>query len=111
MIDLVEDSNQSSGNSIVEVHFSIAEVFSNDNDLKALSFESVEVERKLSSQYKFKVEVVDTGDRIIIAFIYNDKVYDQDTVSLLMDYYIHILKSVLLHPLQTIKDLDLESNS
>ncbi|AOM80163.1 non-ribosomal peptide synthetase [Pedobacter steynii] len=111
MIDLVEDSNQLSGNSIVEVHFSIAEVFSNDHDLKALSFESVEVERKLSSQYKFKVEVVDTGDRIIIAFIYNDKVYDQDTVSLLMDYYIHILKSVLLHPLQTIKDLDLESNS
>jgi acyl carrier protein/NRPS condensation-like uncharacterized protein len=111
MIELAGEENRQAKNPIVDFHFSMANAFSNETDLQKLAFKPLEINRRLSTQYELKVEVKAEEKSLHIAFVYNDTLYDADTIALLQTYYAGILTAVLDHPEQTITDIDMETVS
>jgi hypothetical protein len=109
MVALTNRQDNARGNPIVDIHFSTADVFTNAHELGKLPFEPLELKRELFSQYEFKVEIRDDGTGMDIAFVYLDSLFEEDTVGLLLNYYIGLIKSSVETPLQSIQDTALNA--
>jgi len=109
MVALTNRPDNAKGNPIVDVHFSTADVFTHTHQLDKLPFAPLELDRELFSQYEFKVEVRDKGTGMDIAFVYLDNLFEEETIGLLLRYYMGLIKSSVETPLQRIQDTTLKS--
>jgi len=109
MPGLLGKENRRERNHLVEVHFSMYNSFSSESKLHQLSFTSVEPDRELSTDYPLKVEIKDMGNAFEIAFVYNDAIYDAETVELLCGYYQVLLQSSADSPQQLIAEMEMDA--
>jgi amino acid adenylation domain-containing protein len=97
---------------IVDVHFSFSNTVEGFEELKALSFEPVEIRKPdIRSQYEFKIEVLEEKGSMRVAFIYSNELYGHETMELFSKYYMNIILSVLSNSAVEIGNIEMESHS
>ena len=97
---------------IIDVHFSFANYLDNSDREEDGEFAGFVIEdHTLTAQYEFMLQATETDEMLRIAFIYSTDLYDQDTISLLMNYYYNILTTALDHPLIEIGNMEPERAS
>lgn len=98
MLTLIHKESRSTRNPLVEVHFSLYNTFDQQQGLDQLSFQLLEVDRPLQTQYPLKIEIKELAEAFSVAFVFNDAIYEQATIELLSTYYYELLLAVLHEP-------------
>jgi non-ribosomal peptide synthetase component F len=106
---------------LFDVHFSFANTFDSNEELKELEFKSLVFEEGPVSEYEhtdliasrrpeYDIEVVvgEKEGRFQLWFLYNNSLYDAETIRILMDTYIGILKTVMGNKKIDIDKIDAE---
>jgi hypothetical protein len=111
MISLVNNEREEKRNQIVDVHFSFANYLDKtEEETAGQTFTPFEIEDyDITTQYEFKVEMRVGNGQLWIAFIYDNKVYDDDTIELLKEYYYNILIAIIKNPCLKPGDIQLEN--
>jgi hypothetical protein len=76
------------------VHFSFANYLSAAGS-DSLGIVPIQPEKKTTTQFEFKIEAISRGGQLSLLFIYSKALYDENTISLFVQYYHDILRSVL----------------
>lgn len=106
MLNLIHKEDRGLKNPLIEVHFSMYNTFEQKPALEKLTFQLLEVNRPLQTQYPLKIEIKDREEAWIIAFVFNDSIYEKATIALFSDYYYNLLLAVLQHPEFPLKALE-----
>ncbi|WP_367865340.1 amino acid adenylation domain-containing protein [Pedobacter sp. WC2423] len=80
---------------LINVHFSFPNLTQASTNPGSIGFIPIRSGKQLTTQFELKIEVVEQNNEFLIRFIYSDELYDNDTISMLMKYYLNILKHVL----------------
>jgi amino acid adenylation domain-containing protein len=80
---------------IANVHFSFANYYNSRVEMENLSFQPVKARRDLTTQYEFKLEVIEMDGQFIVQFIYSTGLYDAETIESLVICYKNILTTVM----------------
>ncbi|MBL7702880.1 MAG: amino acid adenylation domain-containing protein [Ferruginibacter sp.] len=110
MVSMIAGDNSVFENPIVEVHFSYVAIDEKKEIAlqSGLNFIQLEKNDNVVSQYEFKLEAISTGNRIEIAFIYNNGLYETETIALFTEYYRNILSAVLQNQAIPVGTIDMD---
>ncbi|GAB5525199.1 MAG: hypothetical protein Roseis2KO_30710 [Roseivirga sp.] len=108
MVSWLRESADISGDDIIEFHFSLANIMEAQSmdDLEYLPLES---KRNQAAEYGFRLEAREESGKLMLCFIYNERLYDPEMVQVFMDYYYNILLSILRNEEVRIADINMES--
>ena len=95
LIHLAGEKNTLHRNPIFDVHFSMANAFDSQDQLKNLRFTPLELRRHRDTDYEFKIEAYSRDESLWIDFVYNEELYDGELMQLFVAYYREILQAVL----------------
>ncbi|HYE54997.1 MAG TPA: condensation domain-containing protein, partial [Chitinophagaceae bacterium] len=98
---------QLAGRPLADVHFAFVNFFESTVELDGLQFIPVSTETAKTTQYEFKIEVVEQEDGFILQFIYSTALYDAGTIEAFVTYYRNIMQAVLHDPLSTIESISI----
>jgi len=96
MVSMINSGN-STPKPLVNIHFAFANYMEGkaDFELDGQKFKSAHIEREKTTQYDFKLEVTELNDQFRIEFIYNEEVYEDEMIAVLLNYYQTILSIVI----------------
>ena len=109
MISMLNEQAVKSDTPLIQVHFSLSNTVEGQK-MDDFEFAPLESNRNEIAEYGLRLEASENEGRIDVSFIYNNHLYDDYTVQLLMDYYNLILKQVLKKETMKIEDIEMESS-
>ncbi len=93
----------------IEVHFAFAGYMDKDAGFNNLSFVPVKIKGTETTQYEFKVEVLEKNGKFMLSFIYSKALYTEEIITLFARYYQNMLETILHNSTTLIGDIQLES--
>jgi amino acid adenylation domain-containing protein len=95
MVVLQRKEKKNNFNDIVRVHFSFDDVIEGSDALNQLSFVPVEVFLPLTTKYELQFTAKEENGTLYITFVASTGLYEEETISLMLDYHKHILETIL----------------
>nr|WP_295871847.1 non-ribosomal peptide synthetase [uncultured Chitinophaga sp.] len=83
------------GNQIIEVHFAFENIIEADQELNAMGFPPVSYAAPVTPEYGLHIAARETDGALAISFITNSRMYEAETLALMISYYDTILHVVL----------------
>jgi len=103
------DGDQSAGlQPKMQVHFSLVNFFESEAEEEDPLFEPLDIEGFQTTQYEFKLEVMERQGRFQIRFIYSRELYDDISIETMMGYYENLLTGVLENASARLEQLEME---
>ncbi|WP_340203728.1 condensation domain-containing protein, partial [Ascidiimonas sp. W6] len=102
------NSNASKKPPIAQVHFAFDDFNYNEQAFNAgdLSFTPVELNRRGTTQYEFKLDASKNNNSFNIGFVYSENLYEKETIKVFLNYYFNIINYVLRNDQLPIRDID-----
>ena len=95
MVALLDRKEEMESRPIVQVHFAFANFLEEGSGLDQAGFTPLHIRGHQTTQYEFKLEVTEKDNKLQVAFVYSDALYDASFISVLAEYYHNILRAVL----------------
>jgi len=80
---------------IIDVHFSFANYLDREEGFTELDFIPLKIKDYNTTQYEFKLEVVERNGDFVVYFVYSRELYEDETIELFVQYFGMILETVL----------------
>lgn len=106
---------------LIDIHFSFANVFDSNQELNDLQFNTIDIADGLVAEYEptnliesrkaeYDIEIVacEKEGKFQLLFLYNNSLYDADTIRIFTDTYKCILKTVIGNGKIEIDQIDIE---
>jgi gramicidin S synthase 2/tyrocidine synthetase-3 len=94
---------------LVDVHFAFANTIESTNELEELQFQGIHLNQHQTSEYEFQVEVHAYKNRVLLAFIYDRALYDEDTLNVFVALTRDIVNTVLHNKAIAVNKIDAEA--
>jgi amino acid adenylation domain-containing protein len=93
---------------VVPVHFSFMNYFDREASfrLNGLTFRPANLQKERTTQYGFKVQVLETGDGYIVEFVYSKARFKRETIELFTQYFENILTMAMEQPSVKLGDIN-----
>nr|WP_314491698.1 non-ribosomal peptide synthetase/type I polyketide synthase [uncultured Chryseobacterium sp.] len=112
MVALIDETQKTLRNPIVDVHFAVSDTVDGEEELNALHLTPILIQKEVrTSPYEFKIEANENNSQMNIVFIYSDDLYDENIINVLKNYFYNILNSVLQDVSVKIENIELDSCS
>ncbi|HEY9257269.1 amino acid adenylation domain-containing protein [Chitinophaga sp.] len=102
---LAQLSDEQDKQAVVRVHFTFANLVDQYPDEQGFEIVALKTRKQERVEFELMLEVRQKDDQLTIDFVYDQSKYDDETISLLKDYYKNIMFSVLENHTQTIRSI------
>lgn len=109
IVDMLGEHARKSANPVFDVHFAYTAAAEEIDVASRAGLKYLVLDKEhTSSQYPFKIEAFAYQKRVDISFVYDNRLFEEDTIELLKEYFYNILTAVLHNESILVGDINLE---
>ncbi|ASZ13677.1 non-ribosomal peptide synthetase [Chitinophaga pendula] len=109
IVNMLGEHARRSANPIFDVHFAYTAAAEEIDVASKAGLKYLVLDKEhISSQYPFKLEAFAYQKRVDISFVYDNRLFEEDTIELLKEYFYNILTAILHNESILVGDINLE---